>query len=148
MKKLVLLSRLFDEGRALLEGKVQLEEHFCDDPMQRLDAIKDADGIILGNQKLGASVIEQCPKLRLIAKQGSGFDNIDIAGATKRGIPVVISAGINAEAVAEHVMMLMLATSRRLHKYDLAVRGGEFRAAFDLRGTGAARQAARSDRLW
>ena len=50
MKKLVLLSRLFDEGRALLEGKVQLEEHFCDDPMQRLDAIKDADGIILGNQ--------------------------------------------------------------------------------------------------
>ena len=126
MKKLVLLSRLFDEGRALLEGKVQLEEHFCDDPMQRLDAIKDADGIILGNQKLGASVIEQCPKLRLIAKQGSGFDNIDIAGATKRGIPVVISAGINAEAVAEHVMMLMLATSRRLHKYDLAVRGGNF----------------------
>ena len=85
---------------------------------------KDADGIILGNQKLGASVIEQCPKLRLIAKQGSGFDNIDIAAATKRGIPVVISAGINAEAVAEHVMMLMLATSRRLHKYDLAVRGG------------------------
>ena len=50
MKKLVLLSRLFDEGRALLEGKVQLEEHFCDDPMQGLDAIKDADGIILGNQ--------------------------------------------------------------------------------------------------
>ena len=45
MKKLVLLSRLFDEGRALLEGKVQLEEHFCDDPMQRLDAIKDADAL-------------------------------------------------------------------------------------------------------
>ena len=126
MKKLVLLSRLFDEGRALLEGKVHLEECFCDDPMQVLDALKDADGVFLGNQKLDASVIGQCPRLRLIAKQGSGFDNIDVAAATSRGIPVVISAGINAEAVAEHVMMLMLAASRRLHKYDLSVRDGNF----------------------
>mgnify|MGYP001537900215 CR=1 FL=1 len=73
MKKLVLLSRLFDEGRALLEGKVQLEEHFCDDPMQGLDAIKDADGIILGNQKLGASVKSDGLSRRLQARSGCGY---------------------------------------------------------------------------
>lgn len=126
MEKLVLLSRLFDEGLQLLRGKVVLEERFCDDPWQALDALKDADGIFLGNQRLDAALMEQCPKLRLIAKQGSGFDNIDTAEATRRGIPVVISAGVNANAVAEHVMMLMLAASRRLHQYDNAVRAGNF----------------------
>jgi len=126
MEKLVLLSKLFDEGRALLEGKLILEEHFCDDPWQTLDALKDADGIFLGNQKLDGALMEQCPKLRLIAKQGSGFDNIDIATATHLGIPVVISAGVNANSVAEHVLMLMLAASRRLHQYDSAVRTGNY----------------------
>lgn len=126
MERLVLLSRLFDEGRALLEGKVILEERFCDDPWQALDALKDADGIFLGNQRLEAELMEQCPKLRLIAKQGSGFDNIDTAAATRLGIPVVISAGVNANSVAEHVMMLMLAASRRLHQYDSAVRTGNY----------------------
>ena len=126
MEKLVLLSRLFDEGLQLLRGKVVLEERFCDDPWQALDALKDADGIFLGNQKLDGALMEQCPKLRLIAKQGSGFDNIDTAAATRLKIPVVISAGVNAHAVAEHVMMLMLAASRRLHQYDNAVRTGNF----------------------
>lgn len=126
MKKIVLFSRLFPEGRRLLEGNVKLLEHYCDNLEDIPDDLRQADGILVGNQKISAQTLEQFPNLRLIAKQGSGYDNIDVEAADKRRIPVIISAGVNARAVAEHVMMLMLAASRKLIQYDSAVRCGNF----------------------
>lgn len=136
MNKLVLLSRLFDAGMSVLNGKVVIEEHFCDDPREALDILREAEGVLIGNQRFGADIIDVCQNLRLIAKQGSGVDNIDLAAATKRGIPVVISAGANAQAVAEHVMMLVLSTCRNLIRYDRATRAGDFaiRSSCEERG--------------
>ncbi|MDY4609058.1 MAG: hydroxyacid dehydrogenase [Sphaerochaetaceae bacterium] len=126
MKKMVLLSRLFDAGMDVLEGKVSVEECFCDNPYDVMAVLQKADGVLIGNQRFGADIINACPNLGLIAKQGSGVDNIDLAAATKKGIPVVISPGANAQAVAEHVMMLILCASRNLIRYDKATRNGDF----------------------
>lgn len=124
--KLLLLSKLFDAGRALIEDSVECIDVWTNDVEAAIKEHSDVQGIFLGNQKLPADVMDLCPNLRLIAKQGSGFDNIDVAHATKKGIPVVISSGVNATSVAEHVMMLTLAVNRNLLQYDEAVRSGNF----------------------
>ena len=131
MMKMIMASKLYDAGKAMLEGKIIMEEHFCNDVHEILPYLESADGLFIGNQKVGKDIFEAAPSLKFIAKQGSGFDNVDIQEATKRGIPVVISDGINARAVAEHVMMLVLAASRRINIYDKGVRN----CGFSLRTT-------------
>ena len=125
-KKIVLCSRLYDEGYRFLEDKVDLIEAYTDNLSENNDIFTRADGILIGNQKLTGDFLNRFPNLKVIAKQGSGYDNIDIAAATEKRIPVVLSAGVNACAVAEHVIMMILSASRRLIRYNNAVRNGNF----------------------
>jgi phosphoglycerate dehydrogenase-like enzyme len=71
-----------------------------------------------------AAMIEAAPRLRLIQKIGVGVNTIDLDAAKARGIPVCNLPGTNARAVAEHVLALMLATLRRLPRFDAALRRG------------------------
>jgi phosphoglycerate dehydrogenase-like enzyme len=61
-----------------------------------------------------ASVIAAAPRLRLIVQYGAGLDGVDKAAAAARGIPVRNVPGVNAQAVAELALFLMLALARRL----------------------------------
>lgn len=133
MAKMILLSRLFSQGKALLQGKVEMEELYTDHPEDHLEKLQEAEVILIGNQKFGSDLIEKLPKLRIIAKQGSGYDNIDVAAARKRGISIVLSAGVNANAVAEHVITLALAANKNLQEYDRAVRSGDFSYRYQCR---------------
>jgi phosphoglycerate dehydrogenase-like enzyme len=63
---------------------------------------------------VGQAVISQAPALRLIQKVGVGVDAIDLDAARRRGIAVTNMPGINAQAVAEATLLLMLATLRKL----------------------------------
>lgn len=128
MKELVLLSKLFEPGRSLLPPDIHVTECYTDEPETRLDILERADVILLGNQKFPGTLIDRLPRLKVLAKQGSGYDNIDVAAAGRRGIPVVLSAGANANSVAEHVMMLILAVNKRLTAYDHSARSGDFSA--------------------
>lgn len=133
MIKMVLLSRLFAQGMEILREKVELDEVYTDEPLEYLEKLRQADVILLGNQKFGRDIIEKLPRLKILAKQGSGYDNIDVEAATERNIPVVLSAGANANAVAEHVIALVLAANKNLHYYGNAVRRGEFSARSQCR---------------
>jgi len=64
--------------------------------------------------------------LKVISNYAVGFDNIDIAEASKRGIVVTNTPGVLTEAVAEHVIALMLALARRLVEGDKFVRSGKY----------------------
>lgn len=71
--------------------------------------------------------MDQRPGLRIIAKHGSGVDNIDIPAATARGILVANTpGGTNATAVAEGAVALMLAVQRRIRDMDALMREGQF----------------------
>lgn len=72
------------------------------------------------------AVFRACPRLALISVWGTGVDNIDLDAAARRGVTVTNTPGVNADAVAEHALALMLALARRIPAMDRAVRAGEW----------------------
>ena len=70
------------------------------------------------------AMIAAAPKLKLIQKIGVGVNTIDLEAAMARGIPVCNLPGTNARAVAELTLALMLATLRRVPRFDAGLRGG------------------------
>ncbi len=80
--------------------------------------------VLRGSKPFTARVLAAAPHLKIIAKNGAGVDSVDIASATTRGIAVMVAAGANAEAVAEHSVALMLALTRDLFGLDRKARGG------------------------
>lgn len=71
-------------------------------------------------------VLDAAPRLRLISLWGTGTDSVDLDACRRRGITVTNTAGVNAHAVAEHALALMLAVARRIPSLDAGVRAGEW----------------------
>jgi len=67
-------------------------------------------------------LIERCPKLLVISTSGAGYDPVDVAACTNAGILVVNQTGANAQAVAEHVVGMMLALAKNIVQTDRALR--------------------------
>lgn len=87
--------------------------------------VDDADFIVADAvSTVSASLIESCESLKLIHSEGVAFNRINVDAARKRGIPVCNNAGVNAGAVAEQTVLLMLACLRHLVEGDRAVRDG------------------------
>jgi phosphoglycerate dehydrogenase-like enzyme len=71
-------------------------------------------------------VLAACPALRLISIWGAGTDNVDLAACRARGVTVTNTPGVNAHALAEHTIALMLAITRRIPTMDRDVRAGQW----------------------
>lgn len=81
---------------------------------QMLEKIADCDGVIVGVDPLDRDVIAAAPRLKAIAKYGTGVDNIDLAAAEERGIKVSVTAGANSDAVADCAFGMLIAMARKL----------------------------------
>jgi D-3-phosphoglycerate dehydrogenase / 2-oxoglutarate reductase len=95
--------------------------------------------LVRGGDRVGADEIAAAPRLRVIGRSGIGVDNLDLTAASKRGIPVVVTPGAGARAVAEGALALMLALAKRLPELGEAVRSADWSArdrveVFDLNG--------------
>lgn len=86
---------------------------------------EEADGLMVRGAKLRADDFARAKKLKIVSKQGVGYDNIDVAAAKKHGIPVVRTPGVNSEAVAELSICLAIAVGRRVTELDRRIRAGE-----------------------
>ena len=75
-------------------------------------AAADAEGMIIRSDKVTAEVIAAAPKLRIVVRAGAGFDNVDLAAASARGIVVMNTPGQNSNAVAELAIALMIFMAR------------------------------------
>jgi D-3-phosphoglycerate dehydrogenase len=69
-------------------------------------------------------VFAGCSQLKMVSIWGTGTDNIDLDAAGRRGLTICNTPGVNAFAVAEHALALMLATGRKLVRIDREMRGG------------------------
>src|SRR5579872_2220931 len=89
--------------------------------------LADADGLLVRSAtKVDARLIEAAPSLRIIARAGTGVDNVDVAAASARGILVVNAPGANSISVAEHACALMLALARFVPAADRAMKDGRW----------------------
>ncbi len=80
--------------------------------------------VIRSRTKVDAEIIARGTRLKIIARSGSGVDNIDLRAANARGVEVVSSPEALVEAVAEHVVGLMLATARFIPPADASMKAG------------------------
>jgi glyoxylate reductase len=87
-----------------------------------------ADALIcLLTDRIDAALIDAAPALRVISTVAVGYDNIDVAAATRRGIPVGNTPGVLTETTADLAFALILATARRIVDADRFVRDGLWR---------------------
>lgn len=82
------------------------------DRSQLLEAVADADAMIVRSDKVTSEVIEAAKKLKIVVRAGAGYDNIDLEACTARGIVAMNTPGQNANAVAELAIAMIIYMSR------------------------------------
>jgi len=128
MKKIVVHDVIHDDAMALLQAVegIEVVNVDRDDRSGLLAAMQEADGIVLRYLPLDREAIESAPNLRVIARHGVGYDNVDMAAATERGVPVATIGDANAVTVAELTLYFMLAAAKQGPAHDRAVREGDW----------------------
>ncbi len=86
----------------------------------------DAVAAIVSADPFTQEVFDASPDLRVLARLGVGVDSIDLEAATRAGVVVTTTPGLNDETCADHALALMLATLRRVVEHDASVRRGEW----------------------
>lgn len=89
---------------------VKLESYT--DNSQLLEAMKDANAVIIRSDMIDEALIKAAPELKVIVRAGAGYDNVDLAAATASGVCVMNTPGQNANAVAELVIGMMIYMQR------------------------------------
>ena len=101
------------------------------DDDEKIDLVRDADFIMLFPGKISDRVLQAAPKCKLIQLLSAGYDEMNLPLAEDLGIAVANNGGANRVAVAEHTIMLMLATHRRMMWYANNVKAGRWKKEQD-----------------
>jgi lactate dehydrogenase-like 2-hydroxyacid dehydrogenase len=111
----------------------ELDRHFtvhrlweADDPDALLASLRERCVGIAGSRGCDAATMDALPNTRVIAHFGVGYDGVDVAAATERGIKVSNTPGVLSDDVADFAVGLMLATLRRIPQGDRYVREGRW----------------------
>ena len=119
MKVLVATEKPFskvavDQIRSIVEGAghtlATLEKY--SDVSQLYEAVADADALIVRSDKVTREVVAAAPQLKIVVRAGAGFDNLDLAACTEKGIVAMNTPGQNSNAVAELAIGMMIFISR------------------------------------
>ena len=89
-------------------------------------------GCLAWGGRYGMEALDLMPHLRVLARCGSGIDNIDLAAARARGVTVTFVPGASDEEVSDHTIAMILACLRELVASDAAIRRGEWPSAVQL----------------
>jgi phosphoglycerate dehydrogenase-like enzyme len=117
------------EPRLRAMGDVAIHtERGADREAELIRRIGDAEVVvnIRAHARFTDGVLAGCPRLRLISIWGTGTDNVDLTACRARGVAVTNTPGVNAHAVAEHTVALMLAITRRIPAMDRDTRAGQW----------------------
>jgi len=93
---------------------------------QVVEACREVEGLVTCGTPVSAEIVEQAPRLRVVSTVGVGYDSIDVAACTRRGILVTNTPGVVTEATADLTFALLLAVARRLNEADRYVREGHW----------------------
>lgn len=94
----------------------------------------DTEVLIVRGTRVDAELLGCMPDLRAIARTGAGYDNLDVAAATGRGVPIVYAPGVGSQPVAEGTVALMLAAAKRLRELGAVVEHAAWAARYEVPG--------------
>jgi glyoxylate reductase len=95
-------------------------------PPQLGEACRDAAAMLCVGVRVNEEVLSLAPHLKVVANCAVGYDNIDVAACTQRGIVVTNTPGVLTDATADLAFALLLAVARRVVELDKAVRAGQW----------------------
>ncbi len=126
-------------ARARLARDAEIVDVDGVDPVALKLALADADGLVVRSEtQVTAEVLAAGPKLRVVARAGVGFDNIDVEAATRAGVLVLNAPGANRISAAEHTVALLLAVTRQIPQANASTHAGRWERKqirpIDLRG--------------
>ena len=127
--KIVIADDLPESALALLRAEPdwQVDARSGRTEAELAAALADADALMVRSAtKVTAAVIAGAPRLRIVARAGTGVDNVDVAAASGRGILVVNAPGANSISVAEHACALILALARMVPAADRAMKDSKW----------------------
>jgi D-3-phosphoglycerate dehydrogenase len=112
---LQILSMYHPHGEEVLHAGAEVIRTDEYDIPHLCNLVQDVDGIVLrAPAKITKEVIDANPRLKVISGAGVGLDNIDVAYATKKGIPVLHAPAVNKVSTAEHTVALIMALGKSL----------------------------------
>lgn len=128
MTRVVVAGKIHADAMALLEAEPGLEIVRFDDPGADLppEALAGADALLIRYGVITPEMAENMPNLKVVSRHGVGCDNLPTAELAARGVPVAIVGAVNAVSVAEHVLTMMMALSKKITAGDAAVRSGDW----------------------
>jgi phosphoglycerate dehydrogenase-like enzyme len=112
----------------ILEGVARIVLARATDETELARHVREADALVVFHEiaRLGDRVFSAAPRCRIAVRAGVGYNNIDLAAADRHGIIVCNVPDYGTEEVADHAIMLLLASARRLVPAHLAIRAGEW----------------------
>lgn len=125
MKILVPQDVILDGVQSLIDNGAEIVRCKTDEN-SLIEAIRDCDVVLARTEIYSRRVLEQAKQLKIIARYGVGFEKIDLQAADDLGIWVTNTPSALTNAVAESVMLLMLATARHMRLCDKEMRNGNF----------------------
>jgi D-3-phosphoglycerate dehydrogenase / 2-oxoglutarate reductase len=129
LMRLLLPKSLASAGWDIVKSRRDVEGILFDDedpPESLHPALRAVDGVALGHTHFGQAEIDAAPRLRVVGRIGVGYDNVDVAALTRRGIPLMMTDTANSVSVAEHTLAFMLALAKKVVEMDAMVRVGHW----------------------
>lgn len=139
MKKIVVHTRagpgsiLVEERESLDRPDIELRQCGpCTTPGAVLEAVRDADVALCGDEPYTREVFAGAPKLKMVMRYGVGVDTVDLSSATEYGVVVGYLPDFCIEEVANHSLMLLLACAKKVRRLDATMRAAGWKEARDL----------------
>ena len=121
-----------EPGRALLRGKVEFdvwEEGYAPPHRMLLERAAEVEGLITSvASKVNKELFDAAPRLKVVSNYATGFDNVDVAEATKRGIMITNTPEVSMQSTADLAFTLLLCSARRIVEAVEHVRSGRWQA--------------------
>lgn len=124
----LVVDKLNDAGQSQFDARDDVKTTVLQFPTEEelIAHAHDIDAIAVQTTKIPRAVIEAAPNLKVVSRHGVGYDSVDVAALTERGIPLCVAATSNAVSVAEHTMYFILALAKKSVEFDHATRNDNF----------------------
>jgi lactate dehydrogenase-like 2-hydroxyacid dehydrogenase len=132
--KVLVTREIFDSTIDYLKESFEVTSNQKDDLWSADELAKRLQGMdgvqTSSSDKVDVALLDRCPGLKAVCNTAVGYNNIDVAACTERGIMVTNTPGVLTDSVADYSMAMILATCRRMIEGEKYLRNGEWKITF------------------